>query len=200
CYFSLQIYLLVDIIHSMKKINTVSKILDSAERLCATQGYNAFSYKDIAREIDIKTSSIHYHFPSKSDLGQAMMERHRLKLKHYLDTLTLEQKLSPKEKFLLMLSTIVKSTYQNEKRMCLAAMLAIDCLILDESIQTEVKLFFHFLESWMETTLTQAGIEQPKKEASILLAFIEGTLLLSRLSAGEERIQCLHEKVEALFH
>src|SRR5699024_11730842 len=39
-----------------------------------TRGTNAFSYKDISKEIGIKTSSIHYYFPTKNDLIVAVLE------------------------------------------------------------------------------------------------------------------------------
>ena len=48
---------------------TASRILDVAERLAQTQGYNGFSYADIAAELGITKASLHYHFASKADLG-----------------------------------------------------------------------------------------------------------------------------------
>ncbi|MFK7802459.1 MAG: TetR/AcrR family transcriptional regulator, partial [Anaerolineae bacterium] len=55
--------------------NTKTKILDVAERLTQTKGFNCFSYLDLAAEIGIKSSSIHYHFKTKADLALALVER-----------------------------------------------------------------------------------------------------------------------------
>lgn len=37
--------------------------------LLSTRGYNGFSYRDLAKLVGIKTSSIHYYFPAKEDLA-----------------------------------------------------------------------------------------------------------------------------------
>src|SRR5437773_8986467 len=55
---------------------TTTRILDVAERLVQTRGFNGFSYADIAAELHITKASIHYHFPSKAALGRALVERY----------------------------------------------------------------------------------------------------------------------------
>jgi TetR/AcrR family transcriptional repressor of nem operon len=54
-----------------------TKILDSAQRLVQTQGYAGFSFGDIKDEVGITTASIHYHFPTKAELGVALVRRFR---------------------------------------------------------------------------------------------------------------------------
>src|ERR1700682_630937 len=51
-------------------------ILDVAEQLAQTRGYNGFSYADIAAPLGVTKASLHYHFPSKADLGCALIERY----------------------------------------------------------------------------------------------------------------------------
>ena len=57
--------------------DTKTLILDKAERLFQSRGYNGFSYKDISRPLGIKNAAVHYHYPTKSDLGVALIERYR---------------------------------------------------------------------------------------------------------------------------
>ena len=52
-------------------ISTYNQILELANKYIQKVGFNAFSYSDLANEIGIKKASIHYHFPSKTDLGIA---------------------------------------------------------------------------------------------------------------------------------
>ena len=52
------------------------EILDSAERLVRRRGYNGFSFRDLATEVGIKSASVHYHFPTKADLGAAVAHRY----------------------------------------------------------------------------------------------------------------------------
>src|SRR4051812_29977106 len=56
--------------------STADRVLDVAERLVQRRGYNGFSYADIATEVGIKAASLHYHFPTKADLGRALVVRY----------------------------------------------------------------------------------------------------------------------------
>src|SRR5215472_18065558 len=44
------------------------QVLDHAITLMMLRGYNGFSYRDLSELVGVKTSSIHYYFPSKDDL------------------------------------------------------------------------------------------------------------------------------------
>jgi len=59
-----------------QRSETAEQILDLAETLIQTRGYSAFSYQDIAEALGIRKASIHYHFPSKTDLGVAVIDRY----------------------------------------------------------------------------------------------------------------------------
>ena len=52
---------------------TASRVLDVAERLVQVRGFNGFSYADIAAELHITKASLHYHFATKADLGEALV-------------------------------------------------------------------------------------------------------------------------------
>src|SRR5579864_7089552 len=72
-------------------------ILDVAERLAQTRGYNGFIYADIAAQLRVTKASLHYHFPSKAELGRALIERYRKVFSGALDAIDQEGKL-PHEK------------------------------------------------------------------------------------------------------
>ncbi len=55
-------------------MDTRTEIILMAENLIRTKGYNAFSYKDISVPMNVKNAAIHYHFPTKEDLGIAVVE------------------------------------------------------------------------------------------------------------------------------
>ncbi|WP_017317811.1 TetR/AcrR family transcriptional regulator [Mastigocladopsis repens] len=65
-----------------------SRILNEAERLFRTRGYNAVTMRDIAYEVGIRQASLYYHFPSKEQLFVAvteqMFERHRTGLQQVI--------------------------------------------------------------------------------------------------------------------
>lgn len=171
----------------MKKTNAYEQILDIAEELVQKRGFNAFSYADIAEKIGIKKASIHYHFPSKSDLGKALMERHRINIENFLSNLS-SSHADCKERLLAYLNAIFESTFKANLKMCLGGMLAADVLTLDKDIQTEIKIFFDINEKWLKKLLVEGKKKgefhfslEPSEIAKQILTTIEGSILLARL-------------------
>lgn len=52
-----------------------NEILDAAERLFGTKGYDHTSTNDILNEVGIARGTLYYHFKSKEDILDAMIER-----------------------------------------------------------------------------------------------------------------------------
>src|ERR1700745_3860045 len=71
--------------HPKKEPRTAQRILDIAERLVQVRGFNNFSYADIADELGITKASLHYHFPGKAELGQALITRYADRFADALD-------------------------------------------------------------------------------------------------------------------
>src|SRR3954467_4710978 len=57
--------------------DTSTRILDVAEKLVQTRGFNAFSYANIAATLHVTKASLHYHYPTKAKLGEKLIERYR---------------------------------------------------------------------------------------------------------------------------
>ena len=59
----------------MKAVSPVrEQLLEHTLVLLGTRGYNGFSYRDLAELVGVKTSSIHYYFPTKEDLALAAVQ------------------------------------------------------------------------------------------------------------------------------
>jgi TetR/AcrR family transcriptional repressor of nem operon len=71
---------------------TADRILDVAERLIQTRGYHAFSYADVSEAVGIRKAGVHYHFPSKDDLGRAVAARYRARFAEVLARLDATRK------------------------------------------------------------------------------------------------------------
>src|SRR6476660_6381990 len=63
-------------VRNRKESGTAERVLDIAERLMQIRGFNNFSYADIATELGITKASLHYHYPGKAELGQALITRY----------------------------------------------------------------------------------------------------------------------------
>jgi len=170
---------------------TAGKILDIAERLVQTRGYNGFSYADISSELRIRNASVHYHFPSKSDLGRRLVGRYR---ENFLAALSgLEQDHADARRRLRAYVAIWTRVLRDRDRMCLCGMMAADIASLPRSVRAEIKRFFNENEAWLVRvlkagqkagTLKLAGMVEV--EARLLTMGLEGAMLVAR-SYGEVR-------------
>src|SRR5512133_1343618 len=56
--------------------DVAAAIMDAAERRMRRGGFNGFSFRDIAADVGVKSSSVHYHFPTKEKLAAAVIRRY----------------------------------------------------------------------------------------------------------------------------
>jgi len=54
--------------------NTREHLLECAADLLQRVGYASFSFRDLADAVGIRAASVHYHFPTKADLGVALVD------------------------------------------------------------------------------------------------------------------------------
>src|SRR6185295_7691009 len=170
---------------------TAGRILDIAERLVQTRGYNGFSYADISSELRIKNASVHYHFPSKTDLGKRLVSRYRENFMAALEGL--ERETGDARRRLRRYVGLWTRVLRERDRMCLCGMMAADIAILPKSVRDEIKRFFDENEAWLvrvigegrkAKSLRLAGT--PEVEARLLTMGLEGAMLVAR-SYGEPR-------------
>jgi TetR/AcrR family transcriptional repressor of nem operon len=168
-------------------------ILDVAERLAQTLGYNGFSYADIAAQLGVTKASLHYHFPTKAELGRALIERYRILFGAALEAID-EQAKGPHER-LQQYVALYNSVLINE-RMCLCGMLAAEYATLPAPMQKALKLFFDANERWLTAVLEdglRAGTflfrEPANERARVLLGALEGAMLVARSYGNPRRFQ-----------
>lgn len=186
-----------------EKQTNYAQILAVAESLIQSKGYNAFSYRDIAEIVGIKTSSIHYYFPSKEDLGKVVVTQHLENMAESLKPILQNEEISPLKKLGQFLDCLVAKTYQDKQKMCLGGMLASDVLTLPDCIQQAVQQFFVRITSWISRILTEAIAKKEIKlekrniqdEAKSILALFEGSLLLARLFQDEEYLKNARKQI-----
>lgn len=163
-------------------------ILQHASGLLRTRGFNAFSHRDLAERTGIKSSSIHYHFPTKQDVGIALICHYREDLSRTLEALN---GLPVAKRLAGFVAPFVESAQAGDQ-WCLAGMLASDYNSLDDRLRSEVRRFFDVAEHWLAE---QALVLQPELSpndaqgrAQSAMALLEGALLLARAQQDAQRM------------
>lgn len=172
-------------------------ILDIAERLAQTRGYNGFSYADIAAELGVTKASLHYHFPSKKQLGRALIARYRAVFGEALESIdrTADE---PREK-LRQYAALYESVVRGG-RMCLCGMLAAEFATLPAPMQAELRRFFDLNERWLAQVLQhgrRSGMfaykESASERARVIIGALEGAMLVARSYRDPRRFQAAAE-------
>lgn len=184
----------------MPRADTKTALLDTAQRFVQEKGFNAFSYKDLAEEVGIRTASIHYHFPAKFDLARALMVRYIAGLEEALRAIE-EEVESPRERLEAFVA-LYRAT-QERDAICLCGSLAADLETLPPEVASEVSAYLVRSETWIERTLRD-GVGSgdfrqdldPTQAAAGLISGLQGALILSR---GRSGIDPLTSVAEAFF-
>ena len=170
------------------RTDTADRILDLAERLVQTRGFNGFSYADIAGDLGVTKASLHYHFPTKAELGLRLIERYRRAFAAALAAIDASG-LDASENLRAYVD-IYSGVLRNE-RMCLCGMLAADYATLPEPMRSAVTCFFAANEEWLARVLEEGRVAgdlrfagPPLAVARLLVSSLEGAMLVAR-SFGE---------------
>jgi len=170
---------------------TAGRILDIAERLVQTRGYNGFSYADISSELRIRNASVHYHFPSKTDLGRRLVARYRENFMAALEGL--ESESGDARRRLRRYVGLWARVLRDRDRMCLCGMMAADIATLPKPVRAEIRRFFDENEAWLVRVISDGRRAKslrfagtPEVEARLLTMGLEGAMLVAR-SYGEPR-------------
>jgi TetR/AcrR family transcriptional regulator, transcriptional repressor for nem operon len=163
---------------------TRSRILDVGERLIQIRGFNGFSYADVAGELSLTKASLHYHFPSKADLGEAIITRYAQRFAQALDAIDASSGDAPAK---LAAYANLYAEVLREERMCLCGMLAAEYETVPGPIRSAVIDFLDHNEAWLTVVLEQGQREGTLSfqhsavcTARSIVSGLEGALLIAR--------------------
>jgi TetR/AcrR family transcriptional repressor of nem operon len=163
---------------------TAERILDIAERLVQTRGFNNFSYADVAKELGMTTASLHYHFRGKAELGQALITRYAERFAEALDRIDEDV---PDARGKLEAYASLYAGVLEGKRMCLCGVLAAEYQTLPKPMRRAVVGFFDDNRRWLGGVLDQGRADRtlvfsqpPDDVAQSILSTLEGAMLVAR--------------------
>jgi TetR/AcrR family transcriptional repressor of nem operon len=179
--------------------DTSQRILDIAEKLVQTRGFNGFSYADVAAALKVTKASLHYHFPSKADLGARLIERYEANFLAALKHIDAETADAPER--LRRYGAIYEDVLRNN-RMCLCGMLAAEFGTLPKAIRDDVRHFFDENERWLTSVLQQGKKDKTlsfkgaaAEPAQALMGALEGAMMIARSYGDVARFTAVKDRV-----
>jgi len=179
--------------------DTREKLLAEAEVLVRRRGWSGFSYADLAAAVGLRKASIHHHFPTKEDLGVALIEAYGARYDEALAKIVADSTdgIARVEAYARLYLLGLEA-----EQGCLAAAMAAELAILPARIRDGVAIFFRRHIAWLQQVLTEGrangtiGVDvEPAQSARLIIATLEGALMMERLLGGPPGF---HETLAAL--
>ncbi len=161
--------------------DTKQRIMDAARLTMQAHGYSRLSFRELAKEVGIKSASVHHHFPTKADLGAAVARRYWEVTKAALEALFAET--SDPVRCLHQYPDIFRKSLENDNRLCLCSFMAAEYEDLPEPVKKEVQTFTDVNVAWLSKILFAAnGIssEESERRARAIFAAVAGAQLIAR--------------------
>jgi TetR/AcrR family transcriptional repressor of nem operon len=168
--------------------DTRTELLLQAEILVRGRGYSGFSYADLAAVVGIRKASIHHHFPTKADLALALVAAYDERYDAALASILAQAKGGVAR--IAAYGRLYLGGVEDDLG-CLCAVLAVERDALPDSVRAAITRFFDKHIAWLEGVLAdglgdgsvRAGVS-PGPTARLVVATLEGALLLERVLAG----------------
>jgi TetR/AcrR family transcriptional repressor of nem operon len=161
--------------------NSREAILAAAKMTAQAHGYGGLNFRDLADEVGIKAASIHYHFPSKADLGAAVAKRYWEDTAAQLESMLAE--IPDPVRCLQLYPGTFRKALERENRMCLCSFMAAEHDDLPDAVKKEVQAFADVNVAWLSRVLSAAGVvsaAESEPRARAIFAAVAGAQLMAR--------------------
>lgn len=157
-------------------MSTRTKLLDHAEWLARSKGYDAFSFADLAAFAGIAKPSVHHHFPSKAKLAEELVLRYSARIADELNEIA-DTSPSPRiclERFV----ALYRDSSQDGQALCLCVGFGASRSSFDAPVLEALLAYRSGVLAWLRAACRATG--WPSHEAEACLALCEGAQLMAR--------------------
>jgi TetR/AcrR family transcriptional repressor of nem operon len=176
--------------------DTRDTILKAAQAAVQAKGYNALSFRELAKTVGIKSASIHYYFPTKGDLGAELARRYADTAVAYFEKLIAGE--GSIDEIFARYVAVFRAALENDNRMCLYGVMAAEYGDLPDEVRVAVDAFSAANVDWLVRLLAPRHPELDeaslRTRALAIFAAIEGAQLVAR---GRGDLAVFDQMVEA---
>ena len=174
------------------------RIVDAADRLFYSRGYNQTSFSDISDETGIPRGNFYYYFKTKEDILTAVVDSRVSEFSHMLEQCN-NSSSDPRERLL----TLVRMPLQNEQQVlqygCPIGSLSTELTKEQDHEVSRAKLtaVFDLLRDWCIDQFNALGLQQQAAAYALdLLAKMQGITLIANVYNDSEFLHRATREVE----
>lgn len=154
------------------------RIIEMANRLIYAKGYNQTSVADIATAVGITKGNLHYHFKSKEDLLDAIIQMRKAHISEMLKQWDQEYPDS-KTKLRRFVQMLLNEEEDIIRYGCPMGSLNAELGKFQPALQLISKEMFDLFLHWLEKTFKNMDSKKSKARSKHLLSMAQGAALMS---------------------
>ena len=154
-------------------------------------GLNSVSFRTLADEVGVKSSSVHYHFPTKLDLAQSVVGVYTEDFGERLAQIerTNDSLIGKLNGLIDVFAEVLAAD-----NLCLCGMMSAELSSLDPPTRAALRRFYAEFEAWVKKSFTAHADEvvstlDPGTLARLFIAGLEGAALVDRTNGDTASLE-----------
>lgn len=180
---------------SMSATETKERIISISDDLFYEKGFEATSFADIAREVSISRGNFYYHFKTKDQILQAVIEKRLKDRQMLLDQW--EQDNDPAEAIRKFINILIMNRAKIMMYGCPIGTLTSELSKLNHSAVEDANRLFTLFRVWLKAQFETLGLRKNSDELALhLLALSQGVATLANAFKDAAYVE---REVESLY-
>ena len=173
----------------MSDKTTRDHIVEAADRLFYRQGYEHTSFSDIADAVQITRGNFYYHFKSKDEILDAVINVRLANTRKMLEQWEIEGK-QPADRIRSFIHMLIANRAHIKRYGCPVGTLSTELAKLNHASHAEANELFTLFRTWLHRQFTLLGRKADADELAMhLLARSQGVATLANAFRDEKFIQ-----------
>jgi AcrR family transcriptional regulator len=173
----------------MSNQKTRDHIVEAADQLFYRQGYEHTSFSDIANVVKISRGNFYFHFKTKDEILDAVINRRLAETRKMLDRWEIDGK-TPADRIRSFIHILIANRADIKRYGCPVGTLCSELGKLNHAAQPEANELFTLFRTWLRRQFTLLGREQDADALAMhLLSRSQGVATLASSFQDEEFIR-----------
>jgi AcrR family transcriptional regulator len=173
----------------MSDKTTRDHIVEAADQLFYRQGYEHTSFSDIADAVQISRGNFYYHFKSKDEILDAVIDARLANTRNMLAQWEIEGK-QPADRIRSFIHILIANRAHIKRYGCPVGTLCAELTKLDHASQAEANMLFTLFRTWLRRQFTLLGRKADADALAMhLLARSQGVAMLANAFHDEKFIK-----------
>lgn len=158
--------------------NNRQRIVEAADQLFYTRGYNQTSFRDISDVTGIPRGNFYYYFKTKDEILGAVVDARVMSFKEMLSACD-QTSTDPRKRILCFTDMMAASEDNIVKTGCPVGTLSSELAKDDGNFQEIASAVFRLMNTWLVKQFTEMGVSNANDKSMDLMARMQGVTVMA---------------------